>query len=160
LLVSTFRSRQYPAQQTQPPRRANKPSGRECLCCMDRERLPSEEEWEAASRTSQGCVYPWGNEWKEDRCNIEESREGGTTQVDRFVSRANELGIADALGNVLEWTVEQNHSDSDEKVGIRYCVAKGGSWASSRRSCSLYSRFLFEPDFHSNILGFRCVAYC
>jgi formylglycine-generating enzyme required for sulfatase activity len=122
-------------------------------------RLPTEDEWEAATRTGRGYVYPWGNEWEEDQCNFEESREGSTTPVDRFVLHANELGVVDALGNVLEWTIDTRPSYSAEKNGIRRCVARGGNWTSSRNSCSLLSRFLFEPAFHSNILGFRCVAY-
>jgi formylglycine-generating enzyme required for sulfatase activity len=121
-------------------------------------RLPTEEEWEAATRTGRGNTYPWGNEWEEDQCNLEESREGSTTPVDRFVLHANELGVVDALGNVLEWTIDARPSYSDEKNGIRFCVARGGNWTSSRNSCSLLSRFMFEPAFHSNILGFRCVA--
>ena len=122
-------------------------------------RLPFEEEWEAAARTSKGYIYPWGNEWKEAQCNLEESREGDTTPVDRFVSHANELGIADTLGNILEWTLTRNHLRSNEENGIRYSVAKGGNWTSSYKDTTLCSRHLLEPGSHSNILGFRCVAY-
>ena len=122
-------------------------------------RLPSEEEWEAAARTSKGYIYPWGSNWKDDQCNLEESREGGTTPVDKYASHANELGIADTLGNVLEWTLDRNVSHPDHKNGIRSATAKGGSWVSSCKDTTLYSRYLLEPDFSSNILGFRCVAY-
>ncbi|MBW2018254.1 MAG: SUMF1/EgtB/PvdO family nonheme iron enzyme, partial [Deltaproteobacteria bacterium] len=39
-------------------------------------RLPTEEEWEAATRTAQGYPFPWGKEWKEGACNVEESLVG------------------------------------------------------------------------------------
>lgn len=122
-------------------------------------RLPSEEEWEAAARTLKGYIYPWGDEWQEGQCNVEESREGDTTPVDKFVSHANELGIADTLGNVLEWTLSQDHAHSEEQNEIQLRLAKGGSWTSSGKDISLCLRHPLEPDSRSNILGFRCVAY-
>ena len=119
-------------------------------------RLPTEDEWEAASRTEKGCPYPWGEKWREGLCNVEATSIGDTTSVDRFLEQENSLGIADALGNVLEWTSSPIQGQANSNG--RHYIAKGGSWVSSR-PLNLADRFVLDAESHSNILGFRCVAY-
>lgn len=119
-------------------------------------RLPTEDEWEAASRTKNGYVFPWGNDLKESSCNIEESYMGGTSSVDNYKQHANEFGIVDIIGNVLEWTLDSMASLSTGEKDLMY-ITKGGSWVSGRE-VSLTSRFKSSARFTSNILGFRCVA--
>jgi len=121
-------------------------------------RLPTEDEWEAASRTAHGYVFPWGEDWKKESCNIEESRISDTTPVDKYIEFANDLEIVDPMGNILEWTSDRAQPPSDVKSGSDYFVAKGGSWISGN-DIRLFSRFKLEPGSHSNILGFRCLAY-
>ena len=121
-------------------------------------RLPTEDEWEAASRTAHGYVFPWGKDWKKESCNIEESYIGDTTPVDKYIGFANDLEIVDTIGNVLEWILVSSKSPSYVKNGSKYYIAKGGSWISGN-NIQLFSRFNLEPESHSNILGFRCVAY-
>jgi len=121
-------------------------------------RLPTEEEWEAASRTSNGWTYPWGQEWQKDSCNLEDSSIGDTAPVDRYVEFENDLGIADTMGNVLEWTLYNLEAVSDKENRSKYYVAKGGSWISGN-DVALFNCFKLESESHSNILGFRCVAY-
>ncbi len=118
-------------------------------------RLPTEEEWEAASRTSSGHPFPWGEEWQDNACNIEESLIGDTTPVDKYAAFENECGIADTLGNVLEWTVTRSKEPEQEK-GLY--IAKGGSFISGN-GIRLFDRTVLQSQYHSNILGFRCVAY-
>jgi len=120
--------------------------------------LPTEEEWEAASRTAKGYVFPWGNEWSKDACNIEESYVGDTTPVDKYVEFANNFGIVDVIGNVLKWTLDRSEPLSLVKDKSKYFVVKGGSWISGN-GLRLFSRFKLEHKSHSNILGFRCIAY-
>jgi formylglycine-generating enzyme required for sulfatase activity len=69
-------------------------------------RIPTEIEWEAAARTSRSYLYPWGNTWLDDACNLEKSLLGDTSPVDQYVKFANEYEVADILGNVLEWTLD------------------------------------------------------
>jgi formylglycine-generating enzyme required for sulfatase activity len=121
-------------------------------------RLPTENEWEAASRTVNGWIFPWGQEWKKDACNIEDSCTADTTPVDKYSEFENDFGIVDTIGNVLEWTDNSFEEMSKTNNGAKYRAVRGGSWISGN-DIRLFSRFMIEPESHSNILGFRCVAY-
>jgi formylglycine-generating enzyme required for sulfatase activity len=120
-------------------------------------RLPTENEWEAAARTAKGWIFPWGHEWKNDAANIEDSGIADTTPVDKYVEFENGFGIVDVLGNVLEWTDSGFKMPSQGNNESPLRIAKGGSWVSGN-DIRLSSRFKLEPESHSNILGFRCVA--
>ena len=121
-------------------------------------RLPTEEEWEAAARTATGHLFPWGDEWLDDACNTEGNLVGDTTAVNTYGEFENECGIADTLGNVLEWTVTRSKEPDPERRGADgLYVAKGGSFISGS-GISLPDRTMLHPHYHSNILGFRCIA--
>ncbi|MCK5094452.1 MAG: SUMF1/EgtB/PvdO family nonheme iron enzyme, partial [Spirochaetes bacterium] len=121
-------------------------------------RLPTEDEWEAASRTVNGWIFPWGSEWKKDSCNIEDSCVSDTTPVDKYAQFENDFGIVDTMGNILEWIIDDLTALSDNQNRSGYNIAKGGSWISGD-DIRLFKRFKLDPETHSNILGFRCVAY-
>ncbi len=121
-------------------------------------KLPTEDEWEAATRTAHGYLYPWGNEWKKDACNIEESYLADTTPVDKYIDFANDFGVVDGLGGILEWTTGIYNLSSGVTNETKYRIVKGGSWVSDRH-VRLCSRFKMPADTTSNVLGFRCVAY-
>ncbi len=120
-------------------------------------RLPTENEWEAAARTAHGYVFPWGNEMKSNSCNIEESSVADTTVVNKYIEFENDFGIVDAIGNVLEWTLDTCEPPSHVKNTSTYRIVKGGSWISGNHVRS-FSRFRWNAESPSNILGFRCVA--
>jgi formylglycine-generating enzyme required for sulfatase activity len=120
-------------------------------------RIPTEKEWEAAARTSRGYLYPWGNQWKENACNIDKSYIGDTTPVDKYLETVNGSGVADTLGNVLEWTLDRWRSYPSGEKNKDIYIAKGGSWISDS-SISLSRQFPVDKNTTSNILGFRCVA--
>jgi len=117
-----------------------------------KKRIPTEIEWEAGTRTQKGYIYPWGNTWEKDRCNIESTANADTTPVDQYRQWENNYGIVDALGNVLEWTCSKKAVSNN-----LYYIAKGGSWINNQPP-SLYQRFLYDQDYSSNIIGFRCVV--
>ncbi|MBW1707851.1 MAG: SUMF1/EgtB/PvdO family nonheme iron enzyme, partial [Deltaproteobacteria bacterium] len=60
--------------------------------------------------------------------------------------------------NVLEWTMDRSGRTYSEKNGPVLNIVKGGSWI-SENNVRLSTCFKLEPESHSNILGFRCVAY-
>ena len=120
-------------------------------------RLPTEKEWEAAARTAHGNVFPWGNEWAGNSCNVEKSYIGDTTPVDKYLEFANACGVADALGNVLEWTLDNWEAQKPGEKNTDIHVVKGGSWISDGPVC-LSNRYPMDRNTSSNVLGFRCVA--
>lgn len=119
-------------------------------------RLPYENEWEAATRIPDGRTLPWGNDWKSNACNVEESCIGDTTPVDKYTGFASNLGIVDVMGNVLEWTLDRCGPPRDVKNNSKYHIVKGGSWISAS-DIRLFSRFKWDVESPSNIVGFRCV---
>ena len=120
-------------------------------------RIPTESEWEAAARTSRSYIYPWGNTWRENACNLEKSQFGDTIPVDSYLEFANDYGVADTLGNILEWTLDTWEAcNPGEERRDRY-VVKGASWISDA-PVSLTDRQPAYKNITSNILGFRCIA--
>ena len=107
-------------------------------------RLPTEKEWEYAARAgTTGSRYgpldavAWYN-----------GNSGGTTHP-VALKLANDFGLYDMLGNVREWTAD------DDDAGHK--VVRGGSWGYTRPVRASY-RIRYEPSRRDNGIGFRCVA--
>jgi formylglycine-generating enzyme required for sulfatase activity len=131
-------------------------------------RLPSEAEWEKGARGSHGRIWPWGNQWAEERCNSKEGGKGDTTPVGTYYPRgASPYGLLDMAGNVLEWTrslyrdypyVLKDGREEPEAKGSP--VLRGGAFNSDRRGVRCAARHI-EPLAISSLqgvfFGFRVV---
>ena len=120
-------------------------------------RLPTEAEWEAAARTDMALKYPWGNQFDPDALNIESSGLADTSPVDNYDHAANFFGMADTLGNVMEWTADTQPPPFATSKAKLFNVAKGGAW-NAKDTVTISSRGLFPSETTANIIGFRCLS--
>ena len=128
-------------------------------------RLPTEAEWEYAARggrKSRGYKYAGGNSidsvaWYYDNSGYE------THPV--ATKQANELGIYDMSGNVLEWCRNwyggyQSSSLSDPQGPSSgfYRVIRGGCYYNFARNCRVSYRISNTMDYRSGYLGLRLLC--
>ena len=72
-------------------------------------RLPHEWEWQYAAQSTDGRLYPWGNDWNPSM--VPSPDRGPTRRPPTDVSRvspggASPFGVLDMAGNVSQWTDE------------------------------------------------------
>ena len=125
-------------------------------------RLPSEAEWEYAARggkKSRGYQYS-GSSNISDVAWYDGNSGDKTHPVG--MKQANELGIYDMTGNVLEWCQDwygsyysssQTNPTGSDSGSAR--VSRGGGWNCNASYCRLSVRFYYTPDFRLDILGLR-----
>ncbi len=130
-------------------------------------RLPTEAEWEYATRAGTTTRYWWGDEIGHDRANCKtcgsQWDEQQTAPTDSFA--ANAFGLFDVAGNVWEWVEDCWQDDytrtSPEGVppstrrGCSKRTLRGGSWDNSPEQLRSAARIWGRPDGRDNSIGFR-----
>lgn len=128
--------------------------------------LPSEVQWERAARHTDGRIYPWGNEFTMENCNMRDDGVAQTTAVGLFANGNAHCGAADMAGNVWEWCATQWNSDisqynptiDDALEGTTRRSLRGGSWANDRRFMRCANRHRNHPDHRGPNVGFRVIS--
>jgi formylglycine-generating enzyme required for sulfatase activity len=126
-------------------------------------RLPTEAEWEYACRAGTTTAFHFGEVITSELANYSEEK---TTEVGSF-GVANNFGLYDMHGNVLEWCQDVYQSSyenapTDGSAWIsdnndKYRVLRGGSWDGTADYCRSAYRNRITPAYRDFGIGFRVV---
>ena len=128
-------------------------------------RLPTEAEWEYASRTGNRLKYAGSMDLEMVGWFVENSS-GQSHEVG--LKAPNEWGLYDMSGNVWEWCQdgysETYYQECFDKGKVKnpkgpesgvFCMLRGGSWHYLPQGCRVSVRGSYEPDVRYGEIGFR-----
>jgi len=130
--------------------------------------LPSEAQWEAASRGTDQRPYPWGKDSPTPQHANFGGMNEGTTPVGSYPAGAGPYGTLDQAGNVWEWCadpwssnayreLEDGQRDPVGKGEAAFRSLRGGSWNNPAEDLRAAYRDRGTAKLRFNSQGFRCV---
>jgi formylglycine-generating enzyme required for sulfatase activity len=134
------------------------------FCVSQGGRLPTEAEWEYATRGPDNLLYPWGNDFNDNFLIFDRNANGETVDVGSRPEGVSWVGAYDMIGNVYEWVSSihrpypynptDGREDADDIESLR--VYRSG-WASTYElGVSAPFRIRTHPNTYDWFIGFRC----